>query len=430
MKLFTCRLQVTESGEILYDFGPSLERRGSKSFGEILGEVADLLWRGFKIVFKIWIAVMLVVYFAVFVLIVIAVTLALASKNDDNDFSLDWIGDLFGDLFLAAGRGMILVNMSDSYGYQHRAYKQVKRRDGKVEGKKRFVQSVYDFVFGPPRPEFDPFANDREVLAWLRENRGVLTSTEIVALAGWTFPEAEERLTEYLTRFKGNADITDEGVLIGKFEEVLARGDAAMDGGKVELFWHEFEAPFELTGNTTGKNVLIGAMNAFTFLMSAIVLFSPEVNANAEFYAGEATSMITTMHVLLGWIPFTFSLLFFSIPLLRYFRVSKEEARRLERNKRRRIVRVIFDTAGYPLKLDDVLAAVNRGGMAQLSRAEVERLLNALLLDLQGNSDVAEDGTILYRFPRIDREIASVKAVRGSGGVSKDLGSVLFDTGS
>ena len=268
------------------------------------------------------------------------------------------------------------------------------------------------------------------MLAWLRENKGVLTTTEIVALAGWTFPEAEERLTEYLTRFKGRADITDEGVLIGTFDQMLAQGDAKLDGGTVELFWDEFEAPFLLTGNTSGKNTLIAAMNGFTLLMSTIVLFNQSLNSSADMMSGDSASAITAMHVFLGWIPFLFSFLFFMIPLLRYFRVSRDEAQRLERNKRRRVVRVIFDTVGYPLKLDDVVAAVNRGAMAELPHAEVERLLSALLIDLHGSSDLAENGTVLYRFARIDREIASAKAVRAKREVANNLGTVLFDTAS
>ncbi|MBL0176004.1 MAG: hypothetical protein IPP94_12195 [Ignavibacteria bacterium] len=429
MNRFVCRLQVTESGEILYDFGASLRRRGSKTAKEILADIGDVLWRGFKVLFKIWITVMLLVYFVFFVIVAIALALAASSKSD-SDFSLDWVGDLFVDLFAAAGRGMIIVSMTDSYGYQHRGYQQVSRRNtAKAEKSKRLVQSVYDFVFGPPRPDFDPFANEKEVLSWLRDNNGVLTTTEIVALAGWTYAESEERMADYLTRFKGNADITEEGVLIGKFEQVLAKGDANLEGGKVELFWHEFEAPYQVTGNTGGKNAMIAGMNAFTLIMSCAVLFSSSAEAGASIYIGDSPGMWSTIHFVLGWIPFLFSFLFFLVPLIRSFDVRTQEARRLDRNKRRRIMRVIFDTAGYPLTLSDIVAAVNRGGQAAMDAREVERILGSVLIDIHGTTELREDGTLLYRFPRIERETAAVNAIRKAGGATNTLGDVIIDTG-
>lgn len=429
MNAYVCRLQVTESGEILYDFGSSLRRRGEMTFKEKLAAIRAGLWKAFTVVFKIWITVMLVVYFVIFVVLLLAILLSSQGK-DRKGVRLGWIGDLFADLFFFSSRGMVLGYGTDRYGYRHRTYRQSTRKDeNRAEPRKRFVQSVYDFVFGPPRPSFDPFANEKEVLAWLRANKGVLTTAEIIALAGWTYPEAEERMADYLTRFKGVADITDDGVLIGTFPRVLAQGDAALEGGSVELFWDEFEAPYQLTGNTSGRNAAILGMNAFTLVFSAVVVLSPALQARISELTGGLTGSGDVMMVVLGWIPFIFSLLFFLVPFARWLQVKRDEAARVERNKLRRVTRIVFDTVGYDVTLGDVMSAVNRGGKNPLSEAEVKRLLERVLSGLQGSSDLREDGTTVYRFQRLHTEHTTVARVRAQSGESGSLGDVIFDAG-
>ena len=138
----------------------------------------------------------LVVYFVIFVILLIA--LLASGRDSKKSVKLGWIGDLFADLFWISSRNMAIVHAVDSGGYRHRAYRQQKRRGGEVESGKRFVQSVYDFVFGPARPDYDVFANEKEVAAWLRGNHGILTMTELVALAGWTYEEASERMADFV----------------------------------------------------------------------------------------------------------------------------------------------------------------------------------------------------------------------------------------
>ncbi|MBI5648583.1 MAG: hypothetical protein HY962_16755 [Ignavibacteriae bacterium] len=430
MNQYQCRLQVTESGEILYDFGTSLHRRGEKSTSEKLRDAGLLLWKTFTWLFKIWITVMLIVYLIVFTLLLLAMIFGGRSDSKKGG-GLRFIGDLFGDLFSLAARGMILVDMSDRHGYRHKAYRQAERANPQTpEQKKRLVQSVYDFVFGPPRPVFDPFAQEKEIVAWLRSQKGVLTVTEIVALAGWTYEEAEQRLADYLTRFKGSADITDDGVLVGRFLDVLRKGDDAMKGGSVELFWDEYEAPYEMTGNSGGRDFFIGAVNAFNLLFSMSIVFSSGMQESIlSIIEDEFFGTAGFVTVALGWIPFIFSVIFFLVPLGRAIVVRTQERARLERNKRRRIVRAVFEAGGSARTLDELCASVNRPGLAVMDRTEIERLLNRALTELHGDLVLRDDGTPLYRFPRIETETAAARAERTRFYERTDLGGVVFDTG-
>jgi len=429
MNMYACRLQLTASGEILYDFGNALRRRGEKSFHDIIVSVADALWRGFKVVFKLWITVTLVVYFALFVALLLALIIAAQSRDSKVKIKFHWIGDLFADLFLRSSRTMMIVHATDSYGYGHRSFRQEKRNEpGKQEAKKRFVQSVYDFVFGPPRPGFDPFANEKEVLAWLRKNNGILTPTEIVALAGWTFSDAEERMADYLTRFKGEAEITDDGVLVGSFTRVLAKGDAEMEGGKIELFWDEYEAPYETTGNSATRNFAISGMNIFNLLLAALILLSAQFGLLVKDLASQIGMMPGLTTLVLGWVPLVFSSIFFLVPAVRIFSVKKLEAERLAQNKRRRLIRVIFANSGRERTLAEIVQLVNAGAQSSLPGKEIRRILDSLLTELHGETTLREDGTVLYSFPRIRHEVEAAATVRNTSLSSGAIGDVIFDT--
>lgn len=427
MNTYICRLQVTESGEILYDFGTSLRRRGEKSFAERLADLRALLWKAFTVGFKIWITVMLVVYFTLFVIMLLV--LLFANKDSKKGIKLGWIGDLFADLFFFGSRNMAIVYATDGAGYRHKTYQQRKRKDAaRLEPRKRLVQSVYDFVFGPPRPGFDPLGNEKEVAAYLRKRKGILTLTEMVALAGLTYDEASEKMAEYLSRFKGQADITDDGVLVGSFDRMLVSGDAAMEGGSIELYWNEYEAPYEVTGNTSGRNAAIIGMNAFNLLFSSVMLFSPVVGVRIGMQAGVFVGE-GVVQLLLGVLPFVFSLIFFAVPLLRSIGVGRREAARRQRNLRRRVLRVLFDHEGESLSLDAMLREINSGGERAMTLDELERIVSRLVADYAGHSSIDDNGTVLYRFERIGHELRASERLRQGKEVDRRGGEVIFDTG-
>ncbi|MBR9974264.1 MAG: hypothetical protein KFF77_01665, partial [Bacteroidetes bacterium] len=434
MNRYVCRLQVAESGEVLFDFGSALRRRDSKTLREHLRTAAELLWKVFTVGFKIWITVMLVLYFVIFVILLLV--LMFAGKDEKKGIKLGWLGDLFADIFFLSSRNMMIVHAMDGAGYRHRAFRQEKRSGGGAETKKRLVQSVYDFVFGPPRPNYDPFSNEKEVAAWLRTQDGVLTMTELVALAGWTYDQASERMADYLTRFRGEATITDDGVLIGDFHRMLARGDSDIAGGTVELFWEEYEAPYEVTGNSTGRNAAIIGMNAFNLLFAAVILGSPALRDTVEFLLfdyGYDVSMGALFSVL-GIVPLAFSLLFFAVPLLRLLPTRRLEAERRKRNARRRVLRHVFDRKGRPASLHEYLVAVRQEGGKGMRDEQVRGILEELLPRYGGRTDLAEDGTVLYIFDRINREEVAAARERATKrldpGTANALGEVIFDTGT
>ncbi|GAB4128815.1 MAG: hypothetical protein OHK0045_23500 [Raineya sp.] len=441
MSKYICHLQVSENGDLIYDFGTSPTRRGEKTFTEILDDAKEWLWKVFKIFFKAWITVTLVVYFLIFVAILIAAIIAMATSNkDDKDSSSkNSTGALFRlitDIFYAIFRWNTIKSYQetyyeyDRYGQPYKHYKPVestlfntKARSPKA--KKNFISSVYDFVFGPPRVEPEPFENQREVAAYARQNKGIMVLPEFKALAGWEHNQAQEFMTDCIARFNGSAEISNNGVLYADFYD-LTRSTTQNQDGKIEWYWNEYEPEYELTGNTTGRNAGIIFMNLFNLLFASLFVFNPDLRN----FTGEREFEGLVFYGL-GVVPFLFSVTFFAVPILRYLNILPKRKKRRKNNIRKRLVKVIYQKGAQKnLNLDEIVADVNTENTEKLTKAEVEKMMNDLVVDWQGEVVLNDNGRIDYEFRQLRYELDEARNLRQNRkDEGRNLGNIYLDTG-
>ena len=493
---YVCRLQVTEQGDLIYDFGRPPVRRDQKTLKEYLTAIAAFCWRCFAIFYRIMISVVLVVYFIFFfVLLVVIVIAALtrgggSKKSSSNSSSSSRSSRSGYSRASASGSPMALVRKlgrmfldifawetitggyhyrEDDFGYRYR-YAEPKTSRLK-DGKKRFVASVFDFVFGPPRMELDPLNNEKEVGQFLRENKGLIVAADLIALAGWTANQAREFFTDCLIRFQGDVHVSENGVVYGEFDQIL-RGDFGRAGGKIIYFWDEYEPEYELTGNEGGTNFLIVFLNAFNLVFSSLILFgvmggitSWAVQGTDNYIAYVALNTFNSaiqsgsaaVTFALGWFPLVFSSLFFLIPLVRSSIIKKQKEKRRQNNIRRLFYRVLLNvkqgepvtaawvgreiqrikkeesTKNYELRC--LLAAAKGKTLASshpreelFTPEEVETLLSGIALDLNGETEVSETAEVEYHFPVLKAEIHGIQALRGKKQVDADLGGIIADS--
>lgn len=415
MSKYFCHLQVTENGDLIYDFGVFPKRRSTKSFAEYSKDFQKWLWKVFVIFFKAWITVMLVVYFLIFLVIVVGIIVlnVSASKGErkaqrrDEDFSR-----LITDIFYAILRWQTIIQNTthyekDRYGYPYKTYN---------TKKKKFINAVYDFVFGPPRVEPDTMANQREVASYARKNKGVMVLSEFKALTGFNNEQAENLMTDCIARYNGSAEISVNGVLYADFYE-LTRSKTRAEDAPVVFYWDEYEPEYKLTGNSLRQNVGIAFMNAFNLAFATFFLLkSKPFEANVVFYG-------------LGVIPFTFSVIFFAVPILRYFAILPKERQRRENNIRKRIVKVIYQIGSKKdLRSEEILAEVNRtNDLEKLSKVQVESMMHRIVIDWGGEAIPQADGSVLYSFPQMRLELAEIEEIRSKRKID-ELGAIYFDT--
>jgi hypothetical protein len=430
---YECRLKVTESGNLIYDFGNYLKARHKKTFKQHFNDFLNILWKGFTIFYKFLISAFLVVYFVVFLVILIGVVIAALSGGKDND------NKGVGNFLYAVFRIFLTIfewntimgynntyRRTDRYGYNYRHYTEKKGVLADITGNKGdsvsnkgFVASVYDFVFGPPRFEINPLENMQELATFLLENKGLICTSEIQALAGWSRPEAENFMTEALSNFNGNAEVSDKAVLYGNFTGLLERRDS-IKGAPVIYYWDEYEPEYELTGNKSERDAGIVAMNIFNLILSGVVI-------------GGAFSAITVkipiLIILLGWIPFIYSVLFFLIPALRWLTLLPKRKKQHITNIRKRLMKAIFQEQSAKITLKKLTAVANSNSKEEkLSEKLVENIMMDVIYDLKGDSSVDSNGEVVYSFEELDVELDEIERLRNSTRDDKNLGKIVFES--
>lgn len=440
MKKYVCRIQVNTHGDIIYDFGKTLQRRSSKTFKEYFDAVVNFSWKAFQVLFKVWITIMLVVYFIIFLILIIGLIVAMFTKSSSGKSSgkssgsgqlLALVFRLFAELmYWKTITGATHYN-KDKYGYPYKKYNSAqsvisKYSDKKADSKK-FVASVFDFVFGPKRFEINPLNNQMEVATYLRQSKGIITISEMKALAGWDEEQAGTFFSDCIVRFEGESKISENGVFYGDFNNFV-RSVSQEKGVDIIWYWNEYEPEFILTGNPKGRNAIIIGMNLFNLVVSSIVLsayYNSASTLDVEYFN------FAGVEIVLGWIPAIFSALFFLIPTVRYFQNRFKEKNRHIQNIKKRLMRLIYMNQGREIKLTDIQSTVNKtnGGEEKLSKNIIEKTMSDFIYDWGGEMEVRDDATVVYRFPKLEREMSEAARLRSlQTDAPEGVNNIAFDT--
>ncbi|MBI2569501.1 MAG: hypothetical protein HYV63_21040 [Candidatus Schekmanbacteria bacterium] len=450
LPLYWGHLEVTETGELVYAFPPSLTRP-DEELGARLSragrQLAKWAYRVFQAIFKVCIAGVVIGYFLAFVAILLAVVVALLfrSKGDDDSFEIpSGGGHHHGGGLLDALRIWWLY---DWFFYSSRSYREPRYRrrpsrhrsmrgrsglDFEIddapapERRKGILQSFYDFVFGPPRERADAAAERREVLAYIRAHRGRITASDLVSLKGVPFSEAERLAVQLMIDYDGDVDVSEDGHLVYAFKKLRLTASGAEPAGSVVesgrswlRFWERPEPALPITGNSTGRNVVIGVLNAFN-VFGAIFLSGLLQDPELALFGGAFLTMSpATVNWIFYYIPLAYSTVFLAVPAIRSFSVQRENAQRETRNRLRSVLEAVFGRSGQP-----AAPAALPGGVDPKTDRDLEQIV------LPYGGDVVVDertGDISLAFPRIAGELGAVSEARAAASADEaDPGAIIF----
>lgn len=403
---YRSHLAVTDEGELVYEFDPSLERRDKVPLSEKLAAAGQAAWKGFQFLFKVWIVVTLVVYVVAFIAMMISLMVARSSSDRDDRRG----GDGFGMGWLWF---WMMPDLAPP-GYYRDPYGRPMRRVAN-RPEKRFYQSVFDFVFGPKAAAADPHAADKRLVAFLREHKGRMTASELSALTGLSLQAAEEELTRLMVEYDGDVEVAADGTLLYVFTGVLPSAEDA--GTRWTWAWDAPDPVPPLTGNTPGANAVAGGFSAFNLLASVTV--GPAFLQRFHLAGDPWATFFVTLF------PLIFSAVFFAIPAARWVGRQRKLRARERRQLRRALLREIWSKPGEPHDPEELalLASTRTGQPVQAARA----MLDTLLADLDGDVDTDADGRPRYVWKRLDEEQRAVAAARATA-ADKRLGKVIFSS--
>jgi hypothetical protein len=471
--VYHSHLAVDEEGELLYLFDPSLTRRVPE------GGLATFLrsaWRWTKsaavVTLKVGIMALLVFYVIAFLVLIIAALVALASAGGDSDVDLD-VGDGLGEgcfsgvidamWFWDAGDVLYVpIILHDThYSYDtysqsaHQGLPQALREPGALEPryvtsryqrkrsrKKRFHEEVFAFIFGPQVPDPAPMPEEREVLAWIHEHKGIITLGELISRTGMSVDQAEQEMARLLSRYEGDVEVSPEGVLLYTFHNLKVtaqtQGKLKAEARPAPPSWHRFEPRAQLTGNGVGKNMLIGGMAAFTLVMSVV---APLVASSMQISLGLGGAAF------LSGIPLAMSLLFFVGPLWRVFGHFSENGRRYDRNLRRAVLLTLFEHLSqrssplgrrqalesaqrHLLELEELLGEDERQmkKLAKVSDSALGKVLDTVAAELEADVEADDSGELVYAFPRLREELQVADRARRGARASVGLGDIVYSS--
>ena len=388
---YKSHLDVDDEGNLRYRFDPSFTRRGEEP-GRWWHRVKQTAWKAFVGFFKIWTMVMLVGYTIAFILILVGLSVAALTAGDDDSGG----GDLVVLPFYLLARMLEFFFYIDLYsrgGFGRRASRLRSRRKAKKPDKP-FYQKIFQYLFGPDaEKDSDPLATERAFTRFVRNRHGRVTAAEWASRSGQSLDAADNALTAGIMRFRGDVDVSDDGALVYRFDRLRVTADDP-EGSEAktsdpEPIWNKRVSVPPLTGNPKSTNVWISLFNGFNLLMSSVVVFGLP-----------AAPIGVTIG--LGFVPFTFSAIFFLLPLLRSVRRSFRKKAAQEENDRRQAISVVFQSAQ-----DGEAEAVPE---AQLS----EKFGDRFMVDYHGDIEVAESGQTFYRFPEIARQYDAARGARES----------------
>ncbi|MDR0444609.1 MAG: hypothetical protein LBH44_14520 [Treponema sp.] len=427
---YSGRLQVTESGEILYTFPNGFTSR-YRGFYAALKKAAGGFSRVMRSVltflFKAWIMVMLVGYFVFFIaLVILSIAAAGSSKNRSSSRS-----------------GTSLFNFLWRVWFYNEVARPRYRKTVKREKQTRPIhKAVFSFVFGEDEPNKDWEEKERKaIIAYIQANNGVISLPEYMAFSGQNSLEAEDSILAFCVQFSGSPEATEEGTIVYRFDELLLRADSAA--------FSELSPPVKqlktFSSNTKSTNVWFTVLNAVNLFFGSYFLYhsvatglliTPEQYQAASYlyafthmlFQTGASDPVTLLKVALGFVPLIFSLFFWLIPAMRFFSESKENDEIKLSNFKRFGFGKIWST---PLNVEiKDLSVTARECCPRNMAAAGEQVVKDMGAVSSPDIEIGEKFETKYSFRELEAEKRALEKYRNSLNPGRTaLGETVFDSG-
>ena len=434
---YSGHLQVTQSGEILYTFPGGFTSR-YRGFYAAVKKIAEKLSAAARAVlvflFKTWIMVMLIGYFVFFLALAIAsVFISASGKSSDRGRGGGGFGgtNLFGILW----RVWFYTEMTrPRYGYGTVTRNKKEKRP--------MHRAIFSFVFGESDPNAD--WEDREskaIIAYIQANRGVISLAEYMAFSGKNSMEAEDAILAFCARFGGSPEVTEEGTVVYRFDELLLRADSKN--------FTELSPPVKrlktFSANSKGMNIAFILINAVNLIFGSYFLYhsiatGPLVTdfqyKSASYLYGFTHAILGiftadpagVIRIALGLIPFLFSIFFWLVPTVRRFMENREnESTKLANFKRLGFSKIW--SSPNNVEIGSLVTPAAECRPKNLADAG-DRVIKDLGAISNVEIETGEDGKTLYSFKELEKEKNALQQYRAALDPSRsNLGKTVFDSG-
>ena len=433
---FSGHLKVTQSGEILYTFPNGFTSR-YRGLGAMIKKITEKGKKIFKAVmvllFKVWIMVMLIGYFVLFLALAVAsVVVSIMGKSSERSDRGGGFGG-FG-LFELLWRVWFINEITRPRYEYGRVVKSTKE-------KRPMHKAIFSFVFGEEDPNRDwEEQKSKAIIAYIRANRGVISLTEYMVFTGLNSINAEDSIIAFCAKFGGSPEVTEEGTIVYRFNDLMLRADSA---GFSQLYPPVKRLKI-FSVNSKKMNGWFIAINAVNMIFGSYFLYNSfaagllvtEIQYQSASYLYAFTQyflqMVTAdpvgiIRVALGLVPLVFSIFFWLIPLVRNILEKKENNNIKLSNYRRLGFNKIWS---YPLNVDMSVLVPSAGECRPKDlNAAGDRVIKDIGAVSVPEVKTGEDGKTTFSFYELENEKRALKKYRETINPSRSqLGETVFDT--
>jgi hypothetical protein len=443
---YSARLEVTESGEILYSFPRGFVSR-YRGFKVSLKKYASAFFKKIRLfgvlLFKVWIMVMLVGYFALFMLLALAsLMLSAAAAGSSRSNSRSSSRDAGGFYFVSHIFDLIIrlwfysaLTKSAEERYYGRS------RQARPQGRP-LHKAIFSFIFGDgdPNKDWDEKQN-KALIAFIQSHKGVISQPEFMTVTGLPSQQAERALIACCCRFGGSPEASEEGTIVYRFDDLLLRAD------KTDRSFSSVSPPIKrlrtFSSNKKTMNTWFGLINTVNllfgsyFFVNALRLapvITPDNLIPGNLYAISyhlfaviTRNPLPVMGVGLGIVPLVFSVLFWLIPALRFLGEKKEnENIKLANLRKLGFGRIWADPRTVRDSDMDMDISECRPRKFAAARSQVIKDMGAYSVpDVQ----MDDSGAVIYDFKELKREKDVLETYRTKIDLKPDsIGKTVFDS--
>ena len=213
-----------------------------------------------------------------------------------------------------------------------------------------FYERVNRFFFGPEQKPLDRQESVRLALQEIRAQRGRIGVLDVMRVTGLSKDQADPFMAELMLNYDGDVQVSEEGGIYYEFPN-LRKSSLNEVIRPAPSIWNTREVVPEFTGNTAGSNALIFCLNGFNLLMSSVAITNQWTIEKFRYIFTIASQNIPAellappphgSALLLGWIPFIFSMSLFMIPLGRAMTRGQQKRHVENKNGQRGLLRTIL----------------------------------------------------------------------------------------
>ncbi len=430
---YESELDVDDDGNLLYRFSPSMKAREDVVDADRRRRRRQALGKLAVRAFKVWTVAMVIVYFIVYVCLLIAFLVAISANSEgegSNGRSSSRRRSGGGGWIFWMGRGGLWPRgrrRSRKAARQRakEAERTVTRRDPytvdgagptEEEAKPGLVDRTWYYLFGETDVR-TPLEEEKELLTYLRAKKGLITNADIMALLGLTWEEADKVGTRLVASYEGELDITDDGVAVYRFPNLMISGapEVAEQTPRLGYLWHVRRS---LVALRKAPKIVIPALNAFNLVLAFFTA------TTILPYFGWTTPLAMFLLVAL---PGTYSVLFFVVAFRRWLR-DRRGAEQFERDNIRISLYRLLLAGRHVVRVPADARAIAAAGLGSWGEQDLVRHLPAIAEEIRGQVTREPDGSVTLHATRMAKEVRVVDGLRRTTASIRPVGRTVFSS--